>query len=301
MKYLELVNKLREHSANIAQSSNQTARFRAASYERAASLIETNMKMHSTVSQLALSKLPFTEYMLGKIMDAVHGKLKVADIDKPESSLAKQLADFPGIGAARAKQLINAGLKRISQLEQKKYKELLTNETLLMLKYKPQRIPRKAIEDFEKTLEPLKKKYKWYIVGSYRRNKPTSGDIDLMLVSDTSITKDFVADLAKLNYSYHIYAAGNDRYGTLLNLKPAGHNIWVRADFFRASLEDAPAMLLYSTGSKEHNVLMRAKAKKLGLLLNQRGLFHGNKKLPISDEKGFFDALGLAYKPPEAR
>lgn len=302
MKYSDLVQKIREHSIQIAKSSSDSARYRAASYERAAALIETNTKPNTQVSKLVLSKLPFTEYMLGKVMDAVEGRLKIAEIDKP-NRLAEQLSNFPGIGQARAEKLIKAGIKNISQLNQKKFHDMLTNETILTLKFKPvERIPRQAIEAFEKTLEPLKKKYHWEIVGSYRRQKATSGDIDLMLIDDDQeIAKKFIGDLNKLGYQMHIYAEGPDRYGTLIHLSPAKHNIWVRADFFRASLEDAPAMLLYSTGSKEHNVLMRAKAKNLGLLLNQRGLFKGKVKMPISDEKGFFDALGLEYKPPAKR
>lgn len=320
MKYSDLVQKIRNHSIQISKSSSDSARYRAASYERAAALIETNTRPNAQVSKLALSKLPFTEYMLGKVMDAIEGRLEIAEIDKPnksasrkESSVAQtkvqhnelieQLSNFPGIGQARAEKLIKAGIKNISQLKQKKYHDMLTNETILTLKFNPvERIPRQAIEAFEKALEPLKRKYHWEIVGSYRRQKSTSGDIDLMLIDDDQeIAKKFIVDLTKLGYQLHIYAEGPDRYGTLINLSPVKHNIWVRADFFRASLEDAPAMLLYSTGSKEHNVLMRAKAKKLGLLLNQRGLFKGKVKMPISDEHGFFDALGLEYKPPAKR
>jgi DNA polymerase/3'-5' exonuclease PolX len=302
MKYSDLVQKIRNHSIQISKSSSDSARYRAASYERAAALIETNTRPNAQVSKLALSKLPFTEYMLGKVMDAIEGRLEIAEIDK-QHGLVEQLSNFPGIGQARTEKLIKAGIKNISQLKQKKYHDMLTNETILTLKFNPvERIPRQAIEAFEKALEPLKRKYHWEIVGSYRRQKSTSGDIDLMLIDDDQeIAKKFIADLTKLGYQLHIYAEGPDRYGTLINLSPVKHNIWVRADFFRASLEDAPAMLLYSTGSKEHNVLMRAKAKKLGLLLNQRGLFKGKVKMPIEDEKGFFDALGLEYKPPAKR
>lgn len=316
MKYSDLVQKIRDHSIQISKSSSDSARYRAASYERAAALIETNTRPNVQVSKLALSKLPFTEYMLGKVMDAIEGRLEIAEIDKPNKSasrkaqtkvqqneLVEQLSNFPGIGQARAEKLIKAGIKNISQLKQKKYHDMLTNETILTLKFNPvERIPRQAIEAFEKTINELKRKYHWEIVGSYRRQKTTSGDIDLMLIDDDQeIAKKFIGDLTKLGYQMHIYAEGPDRYGTLINLSPAKHNIWVRADFFRTSTEDAPAMLLYSTGSKEHNVLMRAKAKKLGLLLNQRGLFKGKVKMPIEDEKGFFDALGLEYKPPAKR
>lgn len=59
--------------------------------------------------------------------------------------------------------------------------------------------------------------------------------------------------------------------------------------------------LLYFTGSKEHNTAMRGRAKKLGLKLNEYGLFQGDEPLPVRDEADVFRHMGLEYIIPELR
>jgi len=60
--------------------------------------------------------------------------------------------------------------------------------------------------------------------------------------------------------------------------------------------------LLYLTGSKDNNVEMRAKAKSLGLLLNQNGLFMKNKKrISVKSEEDVYKKLGMVYRHPHNR
>lgn len=63
-----------------------------------------------------------------------------------------------------------------------------------------------------------------------------------------------------------------------------------------------PYALHYFTGSKEHNVRMRQRAKERGLKLNEYGLFkeHG-QSVACKDEAALFEALDLSYIPPELR
>ncbi|HEY2798807.1 MAG TPA: DNA polymerase/3'-5' exonuclease PolX [Thermoanaerobaculia bacterium] len=75
------------------------------------------------------------------------------------------------------------------------------------------------------------------------------------------------------------------------------------ADLRVVSEEDFPAALLYFTGSKEHNTALRGRAKRMGLLLNEYGLFRdgGTERLPADSEAAIYEALGLAFIPPELR
>jgi DNA polymerase (family 10) len=68
-------------------------------------------------------------------------------------------------------------------------------------------------------------------------------------------------------------------------------------------VEDAefPATLHHFTGSKEHNILLRSRAKHDGVTINEYGLFRGDERLPVRDEAELFDRLGLAWIPPELR
>ena len=72
--------------------------------------------------------------------------------------------------------------------------------------------------------------------------------------------------------------------------------------------EEYPFAILYFTGSKTFNTVMRNKALKLGFSLNEHGLYKmidGKKTHKIShhfpDEQSIFDFLKIEYKAPEKR
>ena len=69
-----------------------------------------------------------------------------------------------------------------------------------------------------------------------------------------------------------------------------------------------PFALLYFTGSKEHNIVMRQRAIDRDLRLNEYGLFRSgaetrDPKLLVNcrTEEEIFEKLGLHYIPPEMR
>jgi DNA polymerase (family 10) len=61
------------------------------------------------------------------------------------------------------------------------------------------------------------------------------------------------------------------------------------------------AALLYFTGSKAHNVVLRQIAIKQKLKLNEYGLFSGTRSVAGKTEAQIYERLGLAYIPPELR
>jgi len=65
--------------------------------------------------------------------------------------------------------------------------------------------------------------------------------------------------------------------------------------------DEYAAALLYFTGSKEHNVLLRARAIKRGWTLNEYGLFKGKKRFDADSEEAIYKRLGLSYIPAELR
>jgi len=63
-----------------------------------------------------------------------------------------------------------------------------------------------------------------------------------------------------------------------------------------------PYALHHFTGSKQHNIAMRGRAQqKLGIKMNEYGLFRGDEAIPCRDETEIFAVLGLAWVPPELR
>jgi len=62
-------------------------------------------------------------------------------------------------------------------------------------------------------------------------------------------------------------------------------------------------MYLFLTGPQEFNIIMRGRAKRKGMILNQKGLYNRETREWIAgeNEEEIFNALGLEYKEPELR
>ena len=176
----------------------------------------------------------------------------------------------------------------------------------MTLIYKPERkIPHKHIILLEPILSKFKDKI--YLVGSYRRKTPYSRDLDIMLVSDDIQSLDqYLSHLAKLfDKKIYVYSNGADKMSLIVEV-PAQiiqtkKSKLYKMDIFRAPKISQHAMLLYATGSKLFNIKMRARAKRMGYLLNQHGLYKGKKLLKITSEEGFFKKLDMPYVLPEDR
>lgn len=61
--------------------------------------------------------------------------------------------------------------------------------------------------------------------------------------------------------------------------------------------------LQYFTGSQAHNVRLRSRALRMGMMLNEYVLFEleGDRRVAGETEEGVYAALGLEWIPPEKR
>ena len=81
----------------------------------------------------------------------------------------------------------------------------------------------------------------------------------------------------------------------------------VVVDFFLAYAHEVPYAMLHHTGSAEFNIHTRAKAKHLGLRLNQYGLYYrrNNSRVrnwkKLKTEKDVLTRLQITYKEPNER
>jgi DNA polymerase (family 10) len=82
----------------------------------------------------------------------------------------------------------------------------------------------------------------------------------------------------------------------------------IQSDLRVVSDAEYPFALLYFTGSKEHNIVMRQRAIQRGLRLNEYGLFKSKEEtrdpkllVPCKTEEEIFASLGLDFIPPELR
>jgi DNA polymerase (family 10) len=130
--------------------------------------------------------------------------------------------------------------------------------------------------------------------GSLRRGRETVGDIDLLCEAPASAAAGIIESFAAASDVARVDAKGSTKGSVILS---AG----VQADLRVVEKKSFGAALAYFTGSKEHNVRLRELAVKMGLKLNEYGLFKGEKPVAGEDEAGIYAALGLAYVPPELR
>ncbi|MCP4640155.1 MAG: DNA polymerase/3'-5' exonuclease PolX [bacterium] len=130
------------------------------------------------------------------------------------------------------------------------------------------------------------------IAGSLRRRKEVVKDIDILASSEDpkSLMQRFVDAKGVESVTGH----GETKSSVVLK---SG----IAADLRVVSDTAFPYALHHFTGSKEHNVAMRQRAKDHGLKMNEYGLFRGEDNVPCADEAAIFAELGLPYIPPEMR
>jgi len=141
------------------------------------------------------------------------------------------------------------------------------------------------------------------IAGSLRRRKEVIGDIDIVLSARDADRKRLMQVFVAHPDVTAVVAQGETKSSVTL---ASGINCDLRI------VNDAefPFALNYFTGSKEHNVELRTRAKKFHLSLNEYGFSHlgeeekrgkAKKVVRCDDEEGIYKALELDYVPPELR
>ena len=75
----------------------------------------------------------------------------------------------------------------------------------------------------------------------------------------------------------------------------------VQVDLRAVPIESFGAASQYFTGSKEHNIILRGRAKAKGLKINEYGVFRGEKQIAGLTEEDVYATLDLPCFPPELR
>ena len=131
--------------------------------------------------------------------------------------------------------------------------------------------------------------------GSYRRGKETVGDIDIVVVSrDANRVMDQLATLPGM-------VSQTARGETKMSIRVDEQ---FQVDLRVVGAESFGAAMQYFTGSKEHNVAIRSRARKLGLTVNEYGVAKLDQPDEIfagESEEALYAALGLSWIAPELR
>ncbi len=217
--------------------------------------------------------------------------------------LQTDLAKIAGIGLKRAKELIDAGVTRVSDLRKPQYFDTLPDEAKLEVKYS---VSHKLPWEFAHEFISLMPKH-FMALGSYRRKKQTLGDVDLVTTVEMSrAVRDFensaksTAKTSTKTSKYEIvgkFASGDTRTGYIVRYR----GVYFKVDIFHAPKSQLPAATLHWTGSMLWNIRCRYIAKRKGYLLNEKGLFKDGKSIPVKSEEDILEIIGVKYLPPEER
>lgn len=260
------------------------------------------------------------------------------DTSVNKEKIITELEEVVGIGRANAVDFYNQGITSIKMLKDKvKKKEIQVSEKIeLGLRYYgvyKTNIPRSEIDDVLTIIKKIiskmnthyqlenEQKYIFEICGSYRREKPTSGDIDILISKLDVITSD---DADEINHLHRVIKRlkenikQNDdkpllvdditdknyetKYMGFLKLKD---NPVRRIDIRFVPFESYYSALLYFTGSAELNKKMRVIAKQKGYKLSEYGLkkidSKDDDKIKITSEDDIFKKLNMDYIEPKFR
>lgn len=232
------------------------------------------------------------------------------DLRKRVSPGLLDLLRVPGLGPKRVKEIHTAyGIASLGELEyaaQSRTLEELAGfgeklqarilEGIARLKKNAERaLLSRALREAEavrEELAALPAVQRCEVAGSVRRRRETVKDVDI--VAATADPAGVMDHFVNLPIAESVISHGETKSSIRLQ---SGLQVDLRA----VTDEEFPYTLHHFTGSKDHNIALRARAQSMGLKINEYGLWKGKKLVPCGDETEFFGALGLGYVPPELR
>ena len=216
----------------------------------------------------------------------IHQQFGISTLDELKKCIDRgDLAELPGLGAKSVEKI----KKSIAWMEQFEERCLLNeaddiaNELVQSLKNLP-------------GVESIK------VAGSLRRSKETIGDIDILIAAEEAHIDQIFDAFTSHECVVEILGRGETKSSVRSR---EGRQIDLRI----VHPESFGAALMYFTGSKEHNIAMRFRARERGLALNEYGLFKLNSKgetdweakIQSKKESSIYEDLGLHWIPPELR
>lgn len=264
----------------------------------------------------------------GKLAES-HIEIKSEDASK--AKIIDDLMTITGIGPAKALELYNKNITLDILLKEYKNNNnktevlnALTHHQIIGLKYYKQfqkRIPREKISKINTKIQKLLLKFKKnnkitddivaIICGSYRRGLSESGDIDLLISGKSDSGFDLIEFVKFLTEEGLIIDYLTEKGTTkFMGVSIGGYRIDIRFIL----KESFGAALMYFTGSKTFNTLVRAEALRQGYTLEEYGLYplikdkddkkkvgHSHQhlkgeRIPCPSEEYIFDILHINTK-----
>lgn len=291
--------------------------FKVKAYDRAAATIQSMTEDVVDVHKAGgLSKIKGVGSSIAKILEELVDKGTAEQLEELRKEIPEGLFDvmrLPGLGPKK----INKLWKELDITSLSELSYACNENRLLDLKGFGKKTQEKILEgikhlaasqgrhlypfaesiadDFLTFIRGLKQVKRADLAGSIRRGRETIKDLDILVESDEP--KPIMDAVVKLPNVREVIGTGDTKTSVRLD---SGIAVDVRV----VSAEAYPYALIYFTGSKDHNVAMRARARDQGFSLNEYELKPlGKNKSPkgFSSEADIHRFLGLDYIPPELR
>jgi len=216
----------------------------------------------------------------------IHQEFGITEISELKGLIdSGELAKLPGLGGKSAEKIA----KSIEWMEKFDERCRLDEATTIA----------KSIFSSLKDLEGVQQ---IEIAGSLRRAKETIGDIDILIAAD----EEYIPRLFEVFTTHERVTEILGKGDTKSSVRTEeGRQVDLRI----VKPRHFAAALMYFTGSKEHNVVMRSRARERGMSLNEYGLYdlfengetNWEAPNPFDTEADIFKRLGLNWVPPELR
>ncbi|MFI5133274.1 MAG: DNA polymerase/3'-5' exonuclease PolX [Chitinophagales bacterium] len=242
--------------------------------------IETFEKLKKEIPQDLLDMMDINGFGPATIK-TLHEKLKIDNRDDLIAAIeTRKLEKLKGFGAKKIENM-KRGLKL--------FKESHTR----MLLWDALQVGNEILNEVLKI--PAVKKAE--LAGSLRRKKETIGDIDIIMTAEKKDWKKIIKNFISIPQCKKILASGETKASIILKKKNIQVDVRIVNDYEYGSA------LLYFTGSKEHNIELRIRAKERGWKMNEYGVFDAStdKRLAGRTEEEIYHLFGMQYIPPELR
>lgn len=249
-----------------------------------------------SIEYIKTGNIDYLERLRRQIPKAVRDMLKI-----PHLGPIRVRDLYLNLGVKSAKDLVKAA-KNGKIAELRGFGDKLVGQILEALETgqaKKLRHARAQVEPIVKKLVTMLKKIKGVakveVAGSYRRSAKDVGDLDILVVGSSQIAARTAEAIKKAFPGLTLLGSGETKVAFVI----FPQNLQVDIRFVPP--ESYGAALLYFTGSKDYNVMMRKVAINQGYLLNEYGLFCEGEYVAGKTEEEVYKKLGLPYKNPKKR
>ena len=216
----------------------------------------------------------------------IHETFGITEIEELKELINNgELAKLPGLGGKSAEKI----QKSIEWME--KYDERCRLDEA-----------QKIADDIYASLKDLEGVQQIELAGSLRRSKETIGDIDILIAADEKHIPGLFEVFTNHGRVTEVLGKGDIKRSVRTT---DGRQVDLRI----VKPENFAAALMYFTGSKEHNVELRSRARNKGMSLNEYGLYKlkedgetdWDSPQDFKTEADIYKLLDLNFVPPELR